>query len=169
MTEINHSEIWFLTGSQHLYGDEALKAVKSNARNIVATLNQTLQLTVKIVFKPIVTLPEEVYNLCLEANQNDDCIGVINWMHTFSPAKMWIAGLKVLSKPFVHLHTQFNRDIPWDSIDMDFMNLNQSAHGGREFGFIGTRLRIDRTVIVGHYKDPEVCTRLETWIRAAKA
>ena len=111
---------------------------------------------VNVVFKPVVTTPQGIYELCLAANSAANCIGLITWMHTFSPAKMWIAGLNVLRKPFVHLHTQFNRDIPWATIDMDFMNLNQSAHGDREFGFIGSRLRRERVVVVGHWQDPEV-------------
>ena len=123
----------------------------------------------KIIFKPTVTTPDEITNLCVQANTTDKCIGLIIWMHTFSPAKMWIAGLNILKKPFVHLHTQFNRDIPWDSIDMDFMNLNQSAHGGREFGFICTRMKKERKVVVGHWKDKQVINELDTWMRAACA
>jgi L-arabinose isomerase len=124
---------------------------------------------VKVVFKPVLTTPDAIYQLCMEANTAKNCIGLITWMHTFSPAKMWIAGLKALQKPFVHLHTQFNRDIPWSEIDMDFMNLNQSAHGCREFGFIGTRMRRGRKVVVGHWQDPEVQERLGVWLRAACA
>jgi L-arabinose isomerase len=119
------------------------------------------------VYKPVLTTPEAIRALCLEANLSPSCIGLATWMHTFSPAKMWIAGLSALQKPFVHLHTQFNRDIPWDTIDMEFMNLNQSAHGDREFGFIGTRLRARRKVVVGHWQDEEVQDRIGAWMRAA--
>jgi L-arabinose isomerase len=162
-------EVWFVTGSQDLYGPETLKQVDRDSREIAAALNKSKDVPVNVVFKPVLTSPEAIYDLCLEANSAKHCIGLVTWMHTFSPAKMWIAGLKILSKPFVHLHTQFNRDIPWGTIDMDFMNLNQSAHGGREFGFIGSRLRIDRKVVVGHWADPEVQKKLGTWLRAAAA
>ncbi len=169
MIDFKQLEVWFITGSQHLYGPEALEQVEANAQTIAAALNEADQIPVKVVFKPILTTPNEVYNLCLEANAVPNCIGLIAWMHTFSPAKMWIAGLNALRKPFVHLHTQFGRDIPWSTIDMDFMNLNQSAHGGREFGFIGTRMRRVRKVVVGHWQDKEVLAQLDTWIRAAAA
>jgi L-arabinose isomerase len=169
LEDLKNLEAWFVTGSQHLYGDETLKQVDKNSREIATALDQCGEIPVKIVFKPVLTTPEAIHSLCLEANSAENCIGLITWMHTFSPAKMWIAGLKSLSKPFVHLHTQFNRDIPWDSIDMDFMNLNQSAHGGREFGFIGARLRIDRKVVVGHWASPKVRGKLGTWLRAASA
>jgi len=162
-------EVWFVTGSQDLYGPETLKQVDKDSREIAAALDKSSHIPVNVVFKPVLTSPEGIYNLCLEANSAKNCIGLVTWMHTFSPAKMWIAGLKILSKPFVHLHTQFNRDIPWGTIDMDFMNLNQSAHGGREFGFIGSRLRIDRKVVVGHWTDPEVQEKLGTSLRAAAA
>ncbi len=162
-------EAWFVTGSQHLYGEETLQQVNKNSREIVAALNQSSTVPVKIVFKPVLTTPDAIHTLLQEANTAKNCIGLITWMHTFSPAKMWIAGLQSLSRPFVHLHTQFNRDIPWDSIDMDFMNLNQSAHGGREFGFIGSRLRIERKVVVGHWANVEVQNKLGTWLRAAAA
>jgi L-arabinose isomerase len=162
-------EAWFATGSQHLYGEEALETVTEHAQEIAQALSQSERIPVKVVFKPVLTTPEAIYELCLEANAAKTCVGLIAWMHTFSPAKMWIAGLSTLQKPFVHLHTQFNRDIPWSSIDMDFMNLNQSAHGGREFGFIGTRMRLNRKVIVGFWQDEQVIAQLETWIRAACA
>ena len=129
-------EVWFATGSQHLYGDETLKQVAKHSTLIVKSLNEAESIPVKIVFKPVLKSTEEIYNLCQDANSAKNCIGLITWMHTFSPAKMWIGGLKILQKPLLHLHTQFNRDIPWSEIDMDFMNLNQSAHGDREFGFI---------------------------------
>ena len=122
-----------------------------------------------VVFKPVLVSPDGIYQLCQAANSSENCIGLITWMHTFSPAKMWIAGLNALRKPTVHLHTQFNRDIPWDTIDMDFMNLNQSAHGDREYGFMVTRLRKPRKVVVGHWQDPEVLAQLDVWMRAAAA
>ena len=115
---------------------------------------------VKVVFKPVLTTPESIRELCLEANSSKSCIGLITWMHTFSPAKMWIAGLGLLSKPFAHLHTQYNREIPWAEIDMNFMNLNQAAHGDREYGFIGSRLRLERKVVVGHWQDDDVQAQL---------
>ena len=158
-----------MTGSQHLYGEDTLKQVDRDSQEIAAALDRSREIPVKIVFKPVLTTEDAILALCREANNNENCIGLITWMHTFSPAKMWIGGLKVLSKPFMHLHTQFNRDIPWESIDMDFMNLNQSAHGGREFGFIGSRLRIERKVVVGHWSDSEVQRKTGVWLRAASA
>src|SRR6187551_1353458 len=121
MIDLKNLEVWFVTGSQHLYGEETLKQVAEHSQTIAKALNNAKQPTVKT--------PEEIYNVCLEANTAKNCIGIIAWMHTFSPAKMWIGGLKILQKPLCHLHTQFNRDIPWGEIDMNFMNLNQSAHG----------------------------------------
>jgi L-arabinose isomerase len=162
-------QVWFLTGSQHLYGEAALKQVAANSQQVVAGLNNAKALPLHILFKPIVTTPEEVRKLCLDATHDDTCAGVILWMHTFSPAKMWIGGLNNLRKPFAHLHTQFNRDLPWGEIDMDFMNLNQAAHGDREAGFMHTRLRLNRKVIVGHWSDPDVHARLSAWMRAARA
>lgn len=162
-------EVWFVVGSQHLYGPDALEQVAANGAKIAAALDAAPQLPVQIVFKPIVTTSEEVYNVCQSANSAPNCIGLIFWMHTFSPAKMWIAGLQALQKPFVQLHTQFNAEIPWATIDMDFMNLNQTAHGGREFGYIGARLRAARKVVVGHWQDEEVVARLDAWMRAAAA
>jgi L-arabinose isomerase len=159
------SEIWFLTGSQHLYGPETLEQVTANAREIAGELS----LPAKVVFKPILTTPEAIRQTLLEANSDPDCAGLILWMHTFSPSKIWIGGLSALRKPFLHLHTQFNRDLPWDSIDMDFMNLNQSAHGDREAGFIHSRMRLSRKVVVGHWQDPEVVARIAAWGRAARA
>jgi L-arabinose isomerase len=169
MIKLEHYEIWFVTGSQHLYGEKAIIEVAEHSHVIAKAFDESGKLPVKVVFKPVLTTPESIYALCLEANNSANCIGLILWMHTFSPAKMWIAGLNVLRKPFVHLHTQFNREIPWSSIDMDFMNLNQSAHGGREFGFIGSRMRINRKVIVGHWQDEDVLAKLDTWVRAACA
>ncbi len=161
-------EIWFITGSQHLYGPETLEQVAAHSEQIVGALNESERIPLRMVFRPTVTTPEEIRAVCLEANNTPQCGGLIMWMHTFSPAKMWIGGLTALRKPFVHLHTQFNRDLPWGEIDMDFMNLNQAAHGDREFGFIGTRLRLDRKVVVGHWQDPDVQDRLATWMRAAR-
>jgi L-arabinose isomerase len=167
MIDLKKLEVWFVTGSQHLYGPETLKQVAENSKAIAASLSE--KLPVQVVFKPVLTTADAIHSLCLEANSAADCIGLITWMHTFSPAKMWIAGLTELKKPFVHLHTQYNAEIPWSEIDMDFMNLNQSAHGDREFGFIGSRLRLNRKVVVGHWKDPEVHRLLEVWSRAACA
>ncbi|MDB5082644.1 MAG: L-arabinose isomerase [Chloroflexi bacterium] len=167
MIDLKHYEVWFVTGSQNLYGPETLEQVTFHSQTIASALDDVKAIPVKIVYKPLVTTPEEIYNLALEANSAKNCIGLILWMHTFSPAKMWIGGLQVLQKPFVHLHTQFNRDIPWAEIDMDFMNLNQSAHGDREFGFICSRMRFERKVIVGHWQDENVLARLGTWTRAA--
>jgi len=167
MIDLKQYEVWFVTGSQHLYGPETLKQVAENSKVIAASFSE--KLPVKVVFKPVLTTPDAIHSLCLEANSASSCIGLITWMHTFSPAKMWIAGLSALKKPFVHLHTQFNAEIPWSEIDMDFMNLNQSAHGDREFGFIGSRLRLNRKVVVGHWQDPEVHEQLAVWSRAACA
>ncbi len=162
-------EVWFVTGSQHLYGPEVLQQVADDARTIAASLDASPQIPVNVVFKPVVKTSEEIHAICQEANAAANCIGLVMWMHTFSPAKMWIAGLMALQKPFAQFHTQFGRDIPWDSIDMDFMNLNQTAHGGREFGFIGTRMRLRRKVVVGHWQDEEALARLDVWTRAAAA
>ncbi len=167
MINLKQYELWFVTGSQHLYGPETLKQVAENSKVIAAALSEKLPVTV--VFKPVLTTPDAIHTLCLEANSAPNCIGLITWMHTFSPAKMWIAGLTALKQPFVHLHTQFNAEIPWSDIDMDFMNLNQSAHGDREFGFICSRLRLNRKVVVGHWQDPEVHQQLDIWSRAACA
>ncbi len=163
----NNLEAWFITGSQHLYGEETLKTVAEHSNHIVDAFNASGKIPVKIVFKPVLTTPDSIYQMIQEANASKNCIGLIAWMHTFSPAKMWIGGLRILNKPLAHLHTQFNRDIPWSDIDMDFMNLNQSAHGDREFGFIGTRMRLNRKVIVGHWEDPEVVEKLNIWVRVA--
>ena len=160
-------EVWFVTGSQHLYGPKTLEQVAKDSQEIAKGLDASDSVPVKVVWKPTVKAPDEILNICLEANNAPQCIGLITWMHTFSPAKMWIQGLDVLIKPFVHLHTQYNRDIPWNEIDMDFMNLNQSAHGGREFGFICSRMRINRKVIVGFWKDENVQKKLGVWTRAA--
>ncbi len=167
MITLNSLEVWFVTGSQHLYGEETLKKVANHSQQIAKSLNDHPRIPVKIVFKPVLKSPEEILQLCQEAAVSKNCIGVIAWMHTFSPAKMWIGGLKVLSKPLLHFHTQFNRDIPWSDLDMDFMNLNQSAHGDREFGFMMTRMRLNRKVVVGHWQDDEAVKSIEVWVRAA--
>jgi L-arabinose isomerase len=162
-------QLWFVTGSQHLYGPETLAQVARDSQEIAAALHGDASIPADIVWKPTVKTPDEVFALCRDANASPDCIGLITWMHTFSPAKMWIGGLTALKKPFVHLHTQHGSAIPWSSIDMDFMNLHQSAHGGREFGFICSRLRKSRTVLVGHWKDATVRAELADWTRVALA
>ncbi len=163
------TEFWFLTGSQHLYGDDVLRQVADHSKEIARSLEASLGISVRIIGKPVLTTPEEIRACCLDATREDNCAGIIAWMHTFSPAKMWIGGLKALNKPLLHLHTQFNRDIPWSTIDMNFMNLNQSAHGDREFGHIMTRLGMNRKVVVGHWQDPEVSRKINVWVRAALA
>ncbi|HWC51975.1 MAG TPA: L-arabinose isomerase [Chitinophagaceae bacterium] len=165
--DLKELEVWFVTGSQHLYGEKTLKQVAQYSREIAVFLNSANQISVRVVFKPIVKTPEEIFAICKEANVATKCIGIITWMHTFSPAKMWIGGLKILQKPLLHLHTQFNREIPWSEIDMDFMNLNQSAHGDREFGFIMSRMRMQRKVVAGYWQDQNVLKKIDTWARAA--
>ncbi|MDF3078723.1 MAG: araA [Sphingobacteriaceae bacterium] len=165
--ELKNFEVWFVTGSQHLYGDEILRQVAEDSTAIAGALGKSQAIPVKVVFKPVVKSTEEIYSVVQEANSTGNCIGIIAWMHTFSPAKMWISGLKVLQKPMLHFHTQFNRDIPWNSIDMNFMNLNQSAHGDREFGFMVSRMRMNRKVVVGHWQDPQALEQIGTWCRAA--
>ncbi len=168
MADTKIEQLWFVTGSQHLYGEETLKAVADDARRIAQELDAADSIPVKVACGPVVTTAQEIRAICRKANDDESCIGLVLWMHTFSPAKMWISGLLTLEKPFVHFHTQHNRDIPWDTIDMDFMNLNQSAHGGREFGFIASRLNLRRTVVVGHWEDSQVLAELGTWARAAR-
>ncbi len=167
LPDLKKWSVWFVTGSQHLYGEETLRQVDEHSAKIADTLNASKHIPVQVIFKPVVKTPEEIYNLINAANNDSSCIGIIIWMHTFSPAKMWINGLKILRKPMLHLHTQFNRDIPWSTIDMDFMNLNQSAHGDREFGFIMSRMRMNRKVVAGHWQDPEVQKKINIWARAA--
>ncbi|MRR29242.1 L-arabinose isomerase, partial [bacterium] len=169
MIDLKQYEVWFVTGSQHLYGPKTLEQVAEHSKEIAATLGASKHFPVQVVFKPVLTTPDAIRELCLEANSAKNCIGLITWMHTFSPAKMWIAGLTLLKKPFAHLHTQYNKEIPWAEIDMTFMNLNQAAHGDREFGFIGSRLRLERKVVVGHWQDDEVQRELGVWTRAASA
>ena len=167
MIDLKELEVWFITGSQDLYGEETLKKVAEHAQEVAQSLSDAKQIPVKVVYKPIVKSSEEIFETLQQSNVAANCIGVITWMHTFSPAKMWIRGLNILQKPLLHLHTQFNRDIPWSTIDMDFMNLNQSAHGDREFGFMVSRMRKDRKVVVGHWQDDEVLEQINTWTRAA--
>ena len=169
MDNLNNMEIWFVTGSQHLYGPDTLRQVNADSRSISEALDNSVKIPVRIIFKPVLTTADSIFELCSEANINKNCLGLITWMHTFSPAKMWIKGLSVLTKPFLHFHTQMNRDIPWETIDMDFMNLNQSAHGDREFGFICSRMRLNRKVVVGHWEDPATIDRIAVWARAAAA
>lgn len=167
MLDLKQFEVWFITGSQHLYGEETLRQVDEHSQIIARHLDQAPQVPVRVVFKPVVKSPDEIYNIIQEANSASACIGIVAWMHTFSPAKMWIRGLQILQKPLLHLHTQYNRDIPWADIDMDFMNLNQSAHGDREFGFMMTRMRLNRKVIVGHWQQDHVLDGLGQWSRVA--
>ncbi len=169
MINLQAYEVWFVTGSQHLYGSKTLEEVAQHSQEIARTLADTPAVPVNVVFKPVLTTPDAIRELCRDANAAPNCAGIIGWMHTFSPAKMWIGGLSVLNKPLLHLHTQYNRDIPWAEIDMDFMNLNQSAHGDREFGFIGARMRLPRKVVVGHWRDVEVQAQIGIWARAACA
>ena len=168
MAETNEMlECWFLTGSQSLYGDETLRQVAEQSREIVAMLNSGPEIGVRLVWKPVLISAEEIRRACIEASADDNCIGVVAWMHTFSPAKAWIAGLDALRKPLLHLHTQVNVSLPWDTIDMDFMNLNQAAHGDREFGYIETRMALRRKTVAGHASDPVVRSRIGAWTRAA--
>jgi L-arabinose isomerase len=169
MIDLKKFEVWFITGSQHLYGPETLAKVAEHSKEISQYFDGTDKIPVKVIYKPVVKTPEEIYETIAAANQDKNCIGIIAWMHTFSPAKMWIRGLNILQKPMLHLHTQFNRDIPWDSIDMDFMNLNQSAHGDREFGFMVSRMRKNRKVVVGFWQDEEVLNDINIWCRVAAA
>ena len=169
MLDLKQYEVWFVTGSQHLYGPKTLETVAIHSGEIAVFLGASDHVPVQVVFKPVLTTPDAIRELCLEANSTKNCVGLITWMHTFSPAKMWIAGLSLLKKPFLHLHTQYGREIPWSTIDMDFMNLNQSAHGDREFGFIGSRMRLNRKVVVGHWQDDDVQESIGVWIRAACA
>jgi L-arabinose isomerase len=164
---LGEHEVWFLTGSQDLYGEETLRQVAEDSQRIAKALDESSAIPVRVVYRATVKSAESTLAACLEANAAEKCVGVIAWMHTFSPARMWIAGLSALAKPLLHLHTQFNRDLPWAEIDMDFMNLNQSAHGDREFGFIETRMGIARKTVAGHWQDPYVVDRIAAWARAA--
>ena len=159
-------EIWFLTGSQSMYGDETLDQVARQSQQIVATLNASAEVSVPIVWKPVLTTASAIRQACLDATVSGNCVGVVAWMHTFSPAKMWIGGLDALRKPLLHFHTQANLSLPWAEIDMDFMNLNQAAHGDREFGYIETRMRVRRKTVVGHASDQHSRQRIGAWARA---
>jgi len=167
MSSHDSFEIWFLTGSQALYGDGTLAQVADQSRRIAEALDASPDVPFRVVWKPVLTTPDAIRRMCLDASAEDSCIGVVAWMHTFSPAKMWIAGLDALRKPLLHLHTQANRSLPWSEIDMDFMNLNQAAHGDREFGYIESRMSIARKTVAGHVSDPQVTERVGTWTRAA--
>lgn len=169
LPELSALQVWFVTGSQFLYGEETLRAVAHHSQEMVQELGGAAGFPVRLVWKEVVKDPEGILSICQEANTEKRCIGLVAWMHTFSPAKMWIGGLKILRKPLLHLHTQYNRDIPWKKLDMDFMNLNQSAHGDREFGFIVSRMRLSRKVVVGHWREKQVWERLQVWMRAAAA
>jgi L-arabinose isomerase len=160
-------EVWFLTGSQALYGEETLRQVGEQSRHIADVLESSAQTPVRIVWRPALTTAEAIRRVCLDASAADHCVGLIAWMHTFSPAKMWIGGLDALQKPLLHLHTQANVSLPWSEIDMDFMNLNQAAHGDREFGYIETRMGVARKTVAGHATDPSVVKRVGAWMRAA--
>jgi len=167
MKALGEFEVWFLTGSQDLYGEETLRQVAADSELIAAGLDESASIPVRVVFKPVVKSPEGIAAACLAATAAERCVGVIAWMHTFSPARMWIAGLQALRKPLLHLHTQFNRDLPWADIDMDFMNLNQAAHGDREFAHIEARLSVARKTVSGYWQDPAVAERIGAWARAA--
>src|SRR5215510_558513 len=169
MIDLSSLELWFVTGSQHLYGPETLKKVEQHSAEIARALGASTHLPAKVVMKPVMTGSESIHNLCLEANSAKDCVGIITWMHTFSPARMWIAGLRALDRPLLHLHTQFNQELPWSTIDMDFMNLNQAAHGDREFGFIGARMRLRRKLAVGYWQEAAIHEEVRCWVRAACA
>ncbi|SHM70067.1 L-arabinose isomerase [Gracilibacillus kekensis] len=169
MLEVRPYKFWFVTGSQHLYGEGPLTEVANNSKEVVEGLNKEGNLPYEVQFKEVLTTSDDILRLMQQANTDENCAGVITWMHTFSPAKMWIAGLNSLQKPLLHLHTQYNRDIPWDSIDMDFMNLNQAAHGDREYGFIGTRMDVSRKVVVGHWQSKDVTTKVAGWMKTAVA
>ncbi|MBP3909116.1 MAG: L-arabinose isomerase [Turicibacter sp.] len=167
MKDLKQYEFWFVTGSQHLYGEEVIKQVEDHSKQMVESLASDRAIPATIVFKTVVTTPDEITRICQEANYDENCAGIITWCHTFSPSKMWISGLTKLQKPWLHLHTQFNRTIPVNEIDMDFMNLNQSAHGDREHGFIGTRLRMARKIVVGYWEDVAVREKMGNWMRSA--
>src|SRR5476651_662891 len=162
-------QVWFLTGSQELYGPQTLAQVAEQSQSIAAELAARGHLHAELVWKPVLTNASAIRACLDDANREPACIGVIAWMHTFSPAKMWISGLDLLRKPLLHLHTQVNQSLPWATIDMDFMNLNQAAHGDREAGFIHTRMRLGRKVVVGHWSDGEVQDRIGAWMRATRA
>jgi L-arabinose isomerase len=167
MIDLANLEVWFVTGSQHLYGQGTLKEVEEHSTTIAGALSASPQIPAKVICKPVMTSSDSIHQVCLDAVSSKNCIGLIAWMHTFSPARMWIAGLRLLNKPYLHLHTQFNEELPWSTIDMNFMNLNQSAHGDREFGFLGARMRLHPKVVVGSWQDTDVHAEIGTWVRAA--
>lgn len=167
MKAFKQKQVWFITGSQDLYGPKVLEQVAKNSEQIVHGFNESSAISIEVAYKPTVKSPREIHAVCQAANSDENCVGVILWMHTFSPAKMWIAGLNELSKPFMHLHTQFNAELPWSEINMNYMNTHQSAHGCREFGFIGTRMRKERKVVVGHWQSSDVQAQIDDWCRAA--
>ncbi|MGO8697622.1 MAG: L-arabinose isomerase [Limisphaerales bacterium] len=167
--DLKQLEIWFITGSQHLYGPAALEKVAAHAREVAAALGTAPAIPLQIVFRPVITSAADATALCQQANNDPKCAGLITWCHTFFPSKMWINGLRLLRKPLLHFHTQHNQDIPWDTMDMDFMNLNQAAHGDREHGFMMSRLRLRRKVVVGFWRDAAVQARIGSWTRAAAA
>lgn len=169
MNVFKQFEVWFVIGSQHLYGPDTLRQVKEHAEIMVNALNKEANLPLKLVIKPLVTTPDEITAVCKEANYSESCAGILTWLHTFSPARMWIAGLNILEKPLMQFHTQFNDQIPWSTMDMDFMNLNQTAHGGREFGFIGARMRQNHAVVVGFWQDKQVHAKIARWMRVCAA
>lgn len=169
MNKKEQTTMYFVTGSQHLYGDEVLKEVAANSSQIATSLNNSPHIPVSVTYKGVVTSQEEIIAVCEMANNDSSCVGLIFWMHTFSPAKMWVRGIGLLNKPFCHLHTQFNREIPWKTIDMDYMNTHQSAHGGREFGFVVSRMKKYRHVVVGHYAEKDVQEEVGMFSRAALA
>jgi L-arabinose isomerase len=169
MMHLGELEAWLVAGSQHLYGPETLKQVQEHATTMGRALGASANIPVKIVVQPVMTGSDAIEQLCLDANRSKNCVGLITWMHTFSPARMWIAGLRALQKPLLHLHTQFNQELPWSTIDMDFMNLNQSAHGDREFGYIGARMRLRRKIVVGYWQDADVQAEMGAWTRSACA
>lgn len=169
MNGFHDAEIWFVTGSQHLYGDEVLETVRGHATEMATYFSDSEEIPVDVVPKPVVASESDALDTCRQANSDDRCVGLVMWMHTFSPGQMWIRGLDALDEPFVHLHTQYDRELPWEGIDMEFMNANQSAHGGREFGFTTTRMGLDRKVVVGHWQSEDVLSDLGSWVRAACA
>ena len=167
MNPLAELEVWFVAGTQEMYGGAVIAAVEAHAREVAGALDGADEIPVRVRDRGVALSSESIRRVCLEANADDSCVGLVIWMHTFSPAKMWIAGLSALRKPILHLHTQFNRELPWAEIDMDFMNLNQSAHGDRELGFMQTRMGVRRKTVVGHWSDPAVVRRLAAWTRAA--
>ena len=169
MKQLENLEVWFVVGSQHLYGPEVLRQVTEHAREVVEFLNGSGDLFVDIELKATVKTPDEILAVCRDAEHATRCVGIIAWMHTFSPARMWIAGLAALTKPCLQLHTQFNARVPWNTMDMDYMNLHQTAHGGREFGFISARMRRADAVVVGHWQDKASLARIDAWMRVATA